>query len=417
MKKTSGFTLIEIMVVIAIIAVLAAIAIPAYRDYTIKASVAEALEDADAQRVVIELALIDSVKSLKLKGPVRWELANPSPDASQQLGHLVVNFDVSGMGNKDVLALRRLNNGTWLCVNAAQAGSTIALDEKYLPASCHGAGTAMASKAPSCPADQEMVTLPSGAACTAKCSTGKVRDSANPSQCKGVVCGLDERKNGNGDCVNVGAPPSCNSDSEPHIAYSYDNTPAWSCFPKCAAGSIRNPGNWFSCVPDPNAKPATPAVTTPSAAAASTPAVAAPAAATNLAAAKPPTSAPVPATPPKPPPVPPSTQCHVCDPSLPPELCEQASIEQTCTYPNNWCVTFVDNQQDGTKAVTRRCGNFEKDVRTEWWLGTSDDDKCRDRIDIEQHVDFTCTFACNAPNCNQPGGSLRPAEDSLYRDK
>ena len=173
MKKTSGFTLIEIMVVIAIIAVLAAIAIPAYRDYTIKASVAEALEDADAQRVVIELALIDSVKSLKLKGPVRWELANPSPDASQQLGHLVVNFDVSGMGNKDVLALRRLNNGTWLCVNAAQAGSTIALDEKYLPASCHGAGTAMVSKAPSCPVDQEMVTLPTGAACTANAAPGK----------------------------------------------------------------------------------------------------------------------------------------------------------------------------------------------------------------------------------------------------
>ena len=80
-------------------------------------------------------------------------------------------------------------------------------------------------------------------------------------------------------------------------------------------------------------------------------------------------------------------------------------------------MTFVDNHADGSKAVTRRCGSFEKDARTEWWLGTSDDDKCRERIDIEQHVNFRCTFACNAPNCNQPGGSLRPAEDSLYIDK
>lgn len=391
MKKTSGFTLLEIVVVIAMMGVLAAIAIPFYRDYTIKAAVAEALEDADAQRVAVEVAIIESAKNLKLKAPVRWvEPARPSTDARQPLGHLVVTLDDFGMGKKDVLALRRLNDGTWLCVNAALAGSSIALEEKYLPASCHGAGTAMANKTASCPADQEMVTLASGAACTAKCGTGKVRDSANPSQCKDVVCGPDERKNGNGVCVNVGAPPVCSPDSESHIAYSADNTPGWSCFPKCAAGSMRNPGNWFSCIADPNAKPATPATAV---------------------------STPVPAAPAKPPPVPHSIQCHVCDPSLPPELCELVSIEQTCSYPNDWCVTYIENNQDATKAVTRRCGNFEKDARLDWWHGTSDNDKCRERLDTEQFVDFTCTFACNTPNCNKTGGSLRPAEDSLYSDK
>ena len=57
-----GFTLIELMIVVAIIGILAAVALPAYQDYTIRAKVTEGIVLADAMKLGI-------VETFQSKGP------------------------------------------------------------------------------------------------------------------------------------------------------------------------------------------------------------------------------------------------------------------------------------------------------------------------------------------------------------
>lgn len=51
--KSKGFTLIELMIVVAIIGILAAVAIPAYQDYTVRARVSAGLNLADSAKVAV----------------------------------------------------------------------------------------------------------------------------------------------------------------------------------------------------------------------------------------------------------------------------------------------------------------------------------------------------------------------------
>lgn len=154
MKRVQqGFTLIELMIVVAIIGILAAIAIPAYQDYTKRAHVSEGLSlAAGAKTAVTEYY---STNNLFISGT----------GAKNASYGLATNTDISGNAVKDVAVLASgvvqiryrtqvtdnavlyLNPTVsaggiqWSCSTTIGSGvtalgTTATLDSKYVPSNC-----------------------------------------------------------------------------------------------------------------------------------------------------------------------------------------------------------------------------------------------------------------------------------------
>jgi type IV pilus assembly protein PilA len=155
-----GFTLIELMIVVAIIGILAAVALPAYQDYTKRAKMSEVILAASACRTSItEVYQTNSAGSMPAAGAWGCESSAATSkyvklvetDAvgavrvtaqgidAAQIDDKFVTLVPVGAGNVAIDATHPLFG--WVCGNtAAVAGTTFVttIPSKFLPGSCRG---------------------------------------------------------------------------------------------------------------------------------------------------------------------------------------------------------------------------------------------------------------------------------------
>ena len=154
-----GFTLIELMIVVAIIGILAAVALPAYQDYTVRAKVTEGISLAGAAKTAVaENAANGAPYSSGWTAPAATKNVT-GVTIDPAAGFITVTYDAAVVGAANTLILNPLNGaavftgGTatattvptagsvgWNCTSAGTPTTVLGVKgsilAKYVPANC-----------------------------------------------------------------------------------------------------------------------------------------------------------------------------------------------------------------------------------------------------------------------------------------
>ena len=158
-KAQKGFTLIELMIVIAIVGILAAIALPAYQDYIVRAKVSEVMVSlAEAKTTVAEyvaanggLAGVDATgtqfgvntgtaaRNSSTLSSLTIEVASPAIKIFANVFDTVYDSEATAAATRKFKLTGTVASDstvTWACTT--ESDNAAWMDKKYLPANCRG---------------------------------------------------------------------------------------------------------------------------------------------------------------------------------------------------------------------------------------------------------------------------------------
>ncbi|MBC3936041.1 pilin [Undibacterium rugosum] len=142
-----GFTLIELMIVVAIIGILAAVALPAYNDYTTRAQVAEAVELLGGLKGAVAaygyensswptmVTSSSTVAATNIVATLSGKYATVTPSVTGTFPSGIIKATMqAGQASSEIVGLATTNGGqTWNC---SSGNGVTTVDKKWLPQAC-----------------------------------------------------------------------------------------------------------------------------------------------------------------------------------------------------------------------------------------------------------------------------------------